>query len=117
MTSSQQTALDALKADCRLTIELASGYNSPWTWTDEYDEDGMPIVSQGDFLGETLIELSDTYEGCRQDCGRIQHAVIFSPSAARRLLTAIEALEKILFGGDAYISAFANDTLVLLLLD
>lgn len=41
----------------------------PWEWDGRTEEDdGYVYIPQGAFLGDTLVMLSDTYEGCRYDC-------------------------------------------------
>lgn len=71
----------------------------PWEWeptrrgVEWEDESGLPFYPQGAILGETLIQLGDTYEGYRQDCAFITHARQDIPAlcAEVRRLQAIEA--------------------------
>lgn len=83
MTPSQQTALDALKADCRRAIELADKA-TPGPWISDEDDEGSFVETP---------ERCITNTGTQEDARFLAHARTFSPSAARRLLTAIEALE------------------------
>jgi len=57
----------------RLEKEAEPG---PWEWwpaspADFDDKCQLPHVPQGAYLGETLINLSDTYEGRREDCALV----------------------------------------------
>jgi hypothetical protein len=53
---------------------LARGVTEPkWRWDDLHvDNEGHRFVSQGAYLGGTLICLSDTYEGCSNDALFVQ---------------------------------------------
>jgi hypothetical protein len=63
----------------------------PWKW--ERSKRDPEYIPQGSFLGETMIALTDTYEGSDRDCTFVERAVnAFDPlvSALERLIDNVE---------------------------
>lgn len=94
------TKLTNLKTELREFIELSKTI-TPGKWDD--------VDGEGDFFGDTLIGLSETYENWREDVQFIARSRNISPAMAEALLVAVEGLEVygnlsgsiVLVGGDA----------------
>ena len=78
--------------EIRAERALAEKVTENFSIGDGYDEDGSLIVSGGDYFGDTLIGLSDTYENCRTDCRFVAASRTLTPKLLHMMETAIEGL-------------------------
>jgi hypothetical protein len=82
--TSQGASEQAVTTDAAARVQPATAL--PWEWDREQrDDDPHPYVPQCSYLGDTMIALADTYEGSRQDCAYVKHAV----NAYPRLVAAL----------------------------
>jgi hypothetical protein len=58
-----------------------------WTW--ERAKSMRHYIPQGSTIGDTLIQLGDTYEGSPEDCRYVEAACTEAPMIARDLLAAL----------------------------
>lgn len=77
--------------EMRKAIESVSGQS--WQWERrKVDAEGYVYIPQGSYLGDTLINLGDTYEYCAKDCDYVTLACETLPDA----IAEIERLREVI---------------------
>ena len=70
------------------------GKRREWRW--ERGRHDRVYIPQGSTLGDTLIQLSDTYDGSAEDCRYVESACAEAPALALDLLTALDAKTRLM---------------------
>lgn len=84
-----------LMADLAI-VEIVNADKRNWTWEKAEVEDGEFWVPQGSHLGNTTINLGDTYETSGDDCLYVQTACENYPEVLRRAIDAEERIQSAL---------------------